>query len=122
MTGRTTRLEWSGDHGGGTDRTWIADLYTKILGRPASGADLDYWAGEIADRGRTQVALHFYQGQESRSRRVRRLYTDLLGRQPSAADVAYWGPRVAAEGDISLATTLASMTEYFNRAQVRFPG
>ena len=40
--------EYYGGIGGGTDRSWIADLYQKVLGRAASPSDLDYWAAETA--------------------------------------------------------------------------
>lgn len=107
--------------GGGSDGSWVTDLYAKVLGGTASDGDVDYWVGQIGSRGRTAVALHFYQGQESQGVRVRRLYGDLLGRAPSPDDVTYWGPRVASEGDLALATTLASLGEYFARSQHRYP-
>jgi len=118
---------YSGDEyytgiGGGTVRTWIADLSQKLLGRPASEADLDYWEGQVATRGRNRVALDYYQSAESRTDRVQDLFQALLGRPASGADASYWAGRLRNEGDVVLATTLASMQEYFDRAQDRFPG
>lgn len=108
--------------GGGTVRSWISDLYTKLLGRSATTGDLDYWEGEVASRGRTRVARDFYQSAESRAARVQKLYQALLGRSASDADASYWSARIATQGDLVLASTLASMQEYFDRSQDRFPG
>lgn len=107
--------------GGGTNATWVADLYQKLLGRSAPQGDVDYWAGEAAAKGRANVALRFFQAPESRATRVRGLYQMLLGRTPSGADVDYWSPRIMTQGDLALATSLASLQEYFDRAQSRFP-
>jgi uncharacterized protein with LGFP repeats len=118
---------YSGDEyytgiGGGTVRTWIADLSQKLLGRAATEEDLTYWEGEVARRGRNRVALDYYQSAESRIDRVQTLYRALLGRGASGADATYWAGRLRTEGDVVLAITLASMSEYFDRAQTRFPG
>lgn len=113
--------EYYGGIGGGTDRTWIADLYQKVLGRSASSSDLDFWAGETARRGRTSVAFRLYQSLESRRRRVEALYQALLGRAAEASGRDYWAERITAEGDLTLAINLASLSEYHDRAEVRFP-
>ena len=107
--------------GGGTDRSWIADLYQKLLGRTASAADLDFWAGETRQRGRSTVAYRLYQSQESREERVDVVYRALLGRPADAAGAAYWAQRIAGEGDLALAISLASLQEYAARAETRFP-
>ena len=49
------------------------------------------------------------------------LYDRLLGRAASAGDLAFWAPRVQSRGDLVLARDLAISTEYFDRAQRRFP-
>ena len=105
--------------GGGTTRTWVADLYAKVLGRDASPADLDFWTAQTAALGRVRVAHRIYESPESRTTRVRRLYQELLGRSGGAADVAYWAERILTEGDVSLAVAIAASQEYFERAQTR---
>jgi hypothetical protein len=107
--------------GGGTDATWVADLYTALLGRPGSPAEVDYWVDETVARGRGNVALRFFQTPESARTRVAGLYASLLDRAPSTGDVAYWAPVVVARGDLTLAVTLAASAEYQARAEVRFP-
>ena len=113
--------EYFSGFGGGTVRGWLTDLYDKLLGRTASSGDLDYWEGETAARGRANVALRFYQSGESRVARVQALYQALLGRSASTADASYWSSRILTQGDLALASTLASMQEYFDRSQTRFP-
>ncbi len=107
--------------GGGNDRSWIADLYEKLLGRAASSADLDFWAGETALRGRSNVAFRLYQSLESRRARVEVVYQALLGRSADPSGRDYWAGRISAEGDLALAISLASLSEYYERAGTRFP-
>jgi hypothetical protein len=107
--------------GGGTTSSWIGDLYTKLLGRPATTADVKYWSGQVTARGRGWVALQMFQSLESRRARVAALYQELLGRAPDAAGRDYWAARLTAEGDIALARDLASSGEYLARARTRFP-
>lgn len=104
--------------GGGTTRSWISDLYQKLLGRQADTGGLDYWASTTAAVGRVTVAYAFYQSLESGRARVSGLYHNLLGRAPEAGGLGYWAPIVIRDGDLTLAAQLASSQEYFARAQV----
>jgi hypothetical protein len=107
--------------GGGTNASWIEDLYEKVLLRPAFAGDVTYWVSEVQAKGRGNVALRIYQSPESAGTRVEGLYADLLGRAPSAGDVTYWGGVVVKKGDLALAVNLANSAEYANRAVSRFP-
>lgn len=107
--------------GGGTDESWVRDLYQKLLGRTASQSDADFWVGETQAKGRTNVAYRLYQSPESRRTRVEALYQALLGRTADPSGRDYWAGRILREGDLALAMTLASMQEYLDRAQVRYP-
>ncbi len=113
--------EYYDGSGGGTDRSWIADLYQKLLGRAASEDDLDFWAAQTASRGRSSVAFRLYQSKESRRTRVNRVYQALLGRDADPAGSDYWSERIAGEGDLALAISLASLSEYADKAETRFP-
>ncbi len=113
--------EYYGGIGGGTDATWITDLYVKILERSPDAGGLDYWVGQVAAQGRGRVALRFFQSPESARTRVTNLYQALLGRNPVAADVTYWSAVVVARGDLVLAVGLAASPEYLSRARTRFP-
>lgn len=107
--------------GGGTDTTWVRDLYTKLLLRSADSSGLTYWRSQIATHGRTWVATSFYNSPESARTRINNLYQKLLGRNVDPAGARFWTPRVIAQGDIALAVDLAVSPEYFTRAQARFP-
>lgn len=102
--------------GGGTDSTWVKDLYVKLLGREADAGGLSYWVGQTSAHGRDDVALRMYQSPESRRTRVTRLYEQLLHREPDAAGRDYWAGRILGEGDIALAIELASSPEYLRTA------
>lgn len=107
--------------GGGTLETWIDDLYQKLLLRTSDAPGKAYWVGEVALKGRGNVAKRFYQSDESARTRVEALYQGLLGRSAEPAGLTYWAPRVVASGDIALAVFLAASPEYGTRAAVRFP-
>jgi hypothetical protein len=107
--------------GGGTDATWVADLYTTLLGRTGAADEIDYWVDETAARGRGNVALRFYQTSESARTRVARLYEHLLGRAPSGGDLDFWSAQVVRRGDLTLAVSLALSPEYQARAETRYP-
>lgn len=109
---------------GSNPRTWVADLYDKLLERTASPSELDYWVAQVQapGRGRAWVAYSFYQSEEPRSDRVANLYQALLHRAPDPGGQAYWAGRIRTDGDIALAVNLAASVEYYGLAGVRFPG
>ncbi len=107
--------------GGGTDATWVADLYEALLGRSGGQDEVGYWVGETQAKGRGNVALRFFQTPESARTRVTGLYATLLDRPPAQGDLDYWGPVVVRRGDLTLAVSLAASAEYQARAEVRFP-
>ena len=109
--------------GGGTVRTWIEDLYLKILLRngAADPGGVNYWISEVAAKGRGNVAYRFFQSEESARTRVKALYVKLLGRPGDTAGIDHWAPLVVRNGDLTLAVNLASGPEYYGRANQRFP-
>lgn len=107
--------------GGGTNNSWVRDLYTKLLLRPADDAGVAYWVSETVRAGRTDVAGRFFATLESRNTRVNNLYLALLGRDGEPGGIAFWAGRIATAGDIVLAANLAASEEYFVRARIRFP-
>jgi hypothetical protein len=106
---------------GGTDAEWIADLYEKVLHRPAQPDDIVFWVDQTEARGRGKVAAAIYGSLESRRDRVVLLYELLLGRAPDTDGLAYWAGRIVTTGDLALAVNLVVSPEYVGRAQVRFP-
>lgn len=100
-------------------RTWVTDLYRKILLRSPDAGGLDLWTRVANTQGRTAVTYPFFQSPESAQTRVTHLYESLLGRGPDPGGLAYWSGVVVRDGDVSLAATLATSTEYFLQAQSR---
>ncbi len=107
--------------------TWVRDLYPKLLGRAPDTDGVNYWVSQAYNpsapyAARVKVALNFYQSQESRKKRVTDLYQKLLHRGPDSDGLVYWAGQILTKGDIALATSLASSTEYYTSAHDRFPG
>lgn len=107
--------------GGGTDTSWVSDLYAKLLDRDADPSGLAYWTDRSRDRGRADVAGAFYASLESRRQRVDSLYLALLGRHADAAGLSYWAARLGREDDLTLAVHLITSAEYDRRATTRHP-
>lgn len=102
-------------------RTWIQDLYLKVLLRPGANDPngVNYWVATTAKVGRSKVARSFYDSPESRHTRVAALYQKLLGRGPDPSGWDYWAGKVLKMGDLALAANLGSSSEYYARAQTR---
>lgn len=99
-------------------RTWVADLYRKLLLREPDGAGLDGWVRALgAGMPRDTLAFGFYQSGETLGVRVTKLYGTLLGRTPEAGAIGNWSPFVSNQGDLVLAAALAASDEYFSYAQ-----
>lgn len=77
----------------------VNEQYVRWGGRGASGAELAYWAGEIA-AGRANPAtvraaiLADPLGQANTAAVVTELYREYLGREPGAAELSYWDGQV----------------------------
>lgn len=105
----------------GSLAAWVDDLYRKLLGRDPDSAGRAYWVSQAGLRGRGAVAYAFYQSLESRTVRVVDLYRTLLQRDPEPSGRTYWAQQLLSVGDLTLATSLASSSEYVATAQGRFP-
>jgi hypothetical protein len=99
-------------------RTWVSDLYQKLLLRAPDNAGLDGWVNAL-NKGmpRDVVSYGFYQSAEKVGVRITALYTSLLGRAPETAGIASWSPFVINQGDLVLSAAIAASDEYFNHAQ-----
>ncbi len=103
--------------GHGDYRTWVADLYRKLLLRQPDAAGLDGWVRALqGGMHRDQLALGFYQSPETLRVRIDTLYVDLLGRHAESGGVASWSPFVKSAGDLVLAAALAASQEYWDKA------
>jgi SpoIID/LytB domain protein len=107
--------------GGGDVRLWVQGLYQGLLGRSAAGSERDHWAALAATRGRPYVVWSISVSTEARQRRLNGYYTALLQRPVDGSGLRTWMPLLMTDGDISAQAFIAGSTEYWNRAQVRFP-
>ncbi len=113
--------EYYNNRAGGTDPSWVSDLYDKILHRGPDQGGLQYWVGQTATAGRPSVALRFYQSAESRRYRTQLLFATLLGRFADAGGLGYWSDRLLVVGDLDVAADLTTSSEFFDRAQAQYP-
>ena len=109
--------EYFGSVGNNDYRTWVTDLYRKLLLR-APDAGIDGWVTWLnSGMPRDVAALGFYQSPEKLGVRITALYSTLLGRSPESGAIPNWSPFVASKGDLVLAAAIAASDEYFLRAQ-----
>jgi hypothetical protein len=98
---------------GGTPSSFVDALYADILHRaPDSGRQ--YWIDEVPRRGAASVVRDFYQGLESRQRRVVNLYCALLHRGTDPVGRDYWAGRLDVVDDLQLALELVVSNEYYS--------
>jgi len=102
--------------GGGTKQTWVADVYRKLLGRPADAAGLEYWVDQVTASSRTRVAQRFYETPESRLTRVRAVL-EPIGRAVTETEIAAWITRLVQIGDLALAAEVAASADAVRAAQ-----
>ena len=109
--------EYYNNIGGGTNSTWVTDLYTRLLNRTPDPGGLAYWVGQTSSKGRASVSGRMFQSAESRRARVTALYQQLLFRGPDPAGRNFWAGKIEDQGDIVLAIELASSTEFLRLSQ-----
>jgi hypothetical protein len=98
--------------GGSADANYVQALYTLLLRRTASAAEINLWLGDLP-KGRAAVALGVLGSQEYRGDAVTQFYATLLDRPtaPAAAEVTPWAASVL--DLLALEMALASGPEYF---------
>lgn len=76
---------------GGTAQSWVAGLYSNVLGRTGSTAEIQGWlnSGNVGGPS-TGVARAFLTSQESRTNLVNDLYAGLLQRPGETGGVNFW--------------------------------
>jgi len=113
--------EYYGGIGGGTDSSWVTDLYEKLMDRTPDPSEVSYWVGQLqAGTSRLDVAAFFYASIEKRRLRVADLYAEILDRAlpPNDSGWTFWPEWLLSHGDIDLAVFLATTgDEYFDKAQ-----
>ncbi len=107
-------------NGAGRNSAQFVDkLYSQILGRSASGAEVNYWVGVLnqSNGDRTVVARSFLFGAEYQRYEAIDAYVNLLRRPADSSGLAYWANERANGLTVEAmdAGFLAS-EEYFNRS------
>jgi SpoIID/LytB domain protein len=106
---------------GGDPRAWVNNLYTGVLGRPATPADMDYWSRTAAVYGYPFVVRAVSGSTESADRQLAGYYATMLGRAPDQSGVATFLWQFASAGDITVPALVAASDEYQSRANSRYP-
>lgn len=107
--------------GGGDVTTWVAAMYSAILGRGASPEEAAMWAQVAARGGREAAVAGIAKSPEAGTRRLQNYYLRYLGRGLDPSGLASWLPAMSGRGDFTIPGMIGGSVEYWNRAQVRFP-
>lgn len=107
--------------GQGDVRTWFAAVYTNLLGRAPTAAEVDYWAAYAEANGRGAAVRWIATSPECGRTRLNGYYQAFLGRDLDPSGEASWLPLMAERGDFILPRILGTSPEYWSTAQTRFP-
>lgn len=78
-------------HGGGSDRSWVDEMYFDLLGRAPDGQGEAYWINALAHGAiRSQVAQGFAASVERESNAVQGDYRTFLGRSAGQSEITSW--------------------------------
>ncbi|HVW36689.1 MAG TPA: DUF4214 domain-containing protein, partial [Pirellulales bacterium] len=78
-------------HGGGSDRSWVDEMYFDLLGRAPDGQGEAYWINALAHGAiRSQVAQGFAASIERESNAVQGDYRTFLGRSAGQSEITSW--------------------------------
>ena len=105
---------------GRTNRGYAARLYTSILGRPASAAELTLAGQNIVRIGRSKVVDGMWFSMEAARYRAGRYYVQFLQRAADAGGRATWARVLLAQGEGAVRTGIAGSGEYRLLALKRF--
>ena len=90
--------------------TW----YRVILDRAPSSGEVDYWEGQIGERGATDAVTELWYTPEAVAQRVQIHYAGLLKRPAGAGEVAYWYDREV-RSDAAVVALIATSPEFRKR-------
>jgi SpoIID/LytB domain protein len=107
--------------GGGDVTTWVAAMYSAILGRGASPEEAAMWAQVAARGGREAAVAGIAKSPEAGTRRLQNYYLRYLGRGLDPSGLASWLPEMSGRGDFTIPGMIGGSVEYWDKAQVRFP-
>jgi hypothetical protein len=106
---------------GGTNESFVAALYQRLIGRAAAPEEVSGWAAIAAAQGRHVVVNSIWSSVETARSRVSLMYASYLGRAPEEAGVAGWAQIAIERGDAGVRWAIIGSAEYWGRASARFP-
>jgi peptidoglycan hydrolase-like amidase len=106
---------------GQTPGGFVAKLYTSILGRTASSAEVALWALKVNQLGRARVADTIWFSMEAAMHRAGGYYQLFLNRVPDPAGQQAWARVLLANGEGAVRVGMAGSGEYRLLALKRFP-
>lgn len=90
-TGTLVRVDSNGTGSGtGQEQTFVRNLYTDLLGRAASTADVNFWVGQLSLQGAAGVSAGIVSSHEYHVRLVREFYTHFLNRAADQTGESFW--------------------------------
>jgi len=106
---------------GSTNRGYAAKLYTSILGRPASPAEVTSTVNGLRRYGRSKVVDGIWFSTEAARHRAGSYYLLFLKRAADPSGLATWARVLLAQGEGAVRTGLAGSGEYRALSLSRFP-
>jgi len=103
---------------GRNNAQFVNNLYSQILNRAPSGAEVNFWVNVLAQTNgdRTFVAREFLYGTEYYQFQTVYAYQNLLERQPDFAGLFYWSNQRANGMTIeTMDVSFLASAEYFNK-------
>ncbi|WP_421121636.1 DUF4214 domain-containing protein [Aquihabitans daechungensis] len=96
----TNSNEFKTKYGSLTNRQFVTQIYTDVLGRPADPSGVNYWTGKLDRKEKTkaQVVVGFSESNEYKTKQAQNTdvaiaFIYLLGRAPTAGEAADWVAR-----------------------------
>ncbi|WP_426592775.1 DUF4214 domain-containing protein [Cellulomonas sp. McL0617] len=106
---------------GGTWPGYVQRLYTTMLHRGGSDAEVSTWVSLVATQGRAWVVDSIWWSREAASIRAGSYYQTFLGRGPDPTGLASWTTVLLTSGEGAVRAGIAGSQEYRARAIARFP-
>ncbi len=106
---------------GGTWEGYVQRLYTTMLRRSASPAEVGQWVSLVGSQGRAWVVDSIWWSQEAATVRAGDYYQTFLGRSPDPSGQAAWAQVLLQSGEGAVRTGIAGSLEYRGRAIARYP-
>ncbi|WP_217616740.1 DUF4214 domain-containing protein [Cellulomonas sp. GbtcB1] len=107
---------------GGTNAGYVRLLYTTVLGRSATAADVAVWEPRMATaQGRAAVVDGIWFSQEAAKRRAGAYYQVFLQRAPDGPGLQSWANVLLQRGEGAVRTGIAGSQEYQKKALARYP-